>query len=74
MCRMESGVKGSSVLTLERVAAALGVRVKELFEFEKMDSETAASARAGRVAGMVMDADEGLAEKIETIVETLSSS
>ena len=71
MSRMESGVKGSSVLTLERVAAALGVEVRELFEFEEVGPETAASARAGRIARMVMETDEETGAKAEKIVEVL---
>jgi len=69
--RIENGHRAPSVVTLGRVASALGVKLQRLFEFEDTAPVDEADARANRVARMVREANDDVARKIEKMVETL---
>ena len=66
--------RAPSVVTLARVAEALGVKLQNLFEFEDTGLMDEADARANRIATMVRDADDEVARKIEKMIETLLST
>ena len=72
--RIENGHRAPSVVSLARVAQALGVELKALFELDETAPVDEADARANRVATMVRTAGDDVARKIEKMVETLISS
>ena len=69
--RMENGHRAPAVITLARVAQALGVDLKQLFEFEESADVDDSGARANRVAAMIREAGEDMALKAEKMVELL---
>jgi transcriptional regulator with XRE-family HTH domain len=71
--RVENGHRAPSVVSLGRVAEALGVKLQQLFQFDDAPVD-ASDARANRVAKLVRDTDEQTARKIEKMVEMLVST
>jgi transcriptional regulator with XRE-family HTH domain len=72
--RVERGHRALSVLSLNRVAVALGIELKALFEFTEFTPEDEAIARANRVVNLILTSDDELAVKIEKMVEMLVST
>ena len=67
--RLERGIKAASVTTLERIAGALGVDVKDLFD-KIADTQTATARRITNLLSATDKRTQRVAEKVvEQIVD-----
>ena len=66
--RIERAEKGPSIELLDRVAGALGVSIKALFDFEE---EPAEDARKTAIASLLDSADDRTRDVAEAVLEVL---
>jgi transcriptional regulator with XRE-family HTH domain len=70
LSRIERGLKGASVLTLARIAEALGVEIKGLLDFDDK-RPSPRRVRALRAAKLIENAGDDLAGRVADAVEAL---
>jgi len=72
LSRLERGVKGVSLVTLHRIADALGMDMKDLFAIAESEANGRRRARARRIANLLEFVADDFAERIERAVEILA--
>ena len=68
LSRIERGKAAPSIATAQRLAEGLGVNIQSLFDFAGVDDIDQAGARANRIAKVVVEADDAVAQLLEDFV------
>jgi len=66
--RIERGKAAPSIATAQRIADGLGVDIAALFDFSGAEDVTPAKTRARRIAKIVVEADDAVAQLLEDFV------
>jgi len=71
LSRMERGAKAPSLHTAEKVARALGVSMKELFDFDAVPAVDSKTVRLEGLVSYLAVVDEGTVDLIEAVARTI---
>ena len=71
LSRMERGAKAPSLHTAEKVARALGVSMKELFDFEAVPTADSKTARLEGLVSYLAGVDEEVVDLVQAIARTV---
>jgi len=71
LSRMERGAKAPSLHTAEKVARALGVSMKELFDFDAVPAVDSKTARLEGLVSYLAGVNESIVEDVEAVARAL---
>ena len=71
LSRMERGAKAPSLHTAEKVARALGVSMKELFDFDAVPAADSKTARLEGLVSYLAGVDEEVVDLVQAIARTV---
>ena len=74
LSRMERGAKAPSLHTAEKVARALGVSMKEVFDFEAVPAADSKTARLEGLVSYLAAVDEAIVQDVQAMAKALVES